>query len=678
MAVIKNQENPFKYVSEFGDVEGKELIRIVVNSDTERFLYFSLKDVKVTYKKNLSGPKKANLILVEGNFDSKVVQGNKENNVWKINIPNDFNFGKDILVRYRIGIPIHNYDNLEFNCVSHIPALKEVPVILFRIHLDGFAIVQLPKPNNKFEYKKAIISKLPILITVGPGNKKKALYDTRSMVPMTTPDFEQFAVLRVWSLLENIVQAKEVSGKKYLENKFQEMKDGGHSLMTMRINMPLFCIVSNMHSALTFLLPDPEENYNEGKKQADILFDSSKSPLERGAAALGVLGYSILTVVDVIPGVGKVDNALKLLKKSDDGVKIVTRNLEKSKKQLDDLLSNSGKIPPNTKQKLQQSSNEMQKQIDSLKDLSTQLNHRKTTGITQIEGELIQDSLEALNKAKTARKKAVDDGIEEAFTNSVKLAEKKQVRKTAVDEIGPPKLTQAQRQAKIAEATAKASQSILKRANDFEKTPAFRAADALAKTGDKSAQSFINSWKKWKSEFTAKANQGKLGPAHRGHIISMENGKLKIENWKTASNRAILKDHGTPSHIHDAFETQLRVAVRDLRAAVATAQGRLNALLPRISNLEAMKKAGTISVGQENTLKKLIKDRRKYRSRITRKTNQADKMETTDGAFEWKIKKGKLPKGWDYGHQYGDKLGQKAGRLENTDMNRHRGRKYNL
>jgi RHS repeat-associated protein len=95
-----------------------------------------------------------------------------------------------------------------------------------------------------------------------------------------------------------------------------------------------------------WVLPDPKNSFNEASRQAEIMFDSNASGLERAGGAAGYLGHGISTVIDLVPGVGNLKRAgVKAVIKAfaQTPGEIVAEGAEKLAKNADDIGSKSAR-----------------------------------------------------------------------------------------------------------------------------------------------------------------------------------------------------------------------------------------------------------------------------------------------------------------------------------------------
>lgn len=140
----------------------------------------------------------------------------------------------------------------------------------------------------------------------------------------------------------------------------------------------------------------------------------------------------------------------------------------------------------------------------------------------------------------------------------------------------------------------------------------------VADGGNKSAQKILDKW-------TKSTEQGKLGPAARGNTA--DSG---TKNWKMLTREIIKNDPKIPKEVRTHYEQQDSRIIKDLEKRKDT----------------------------DVRIKNLLDNEERLKDYLARRNSE--------------------PPGYDLGHQPGDKLGDKPGRLENKDMNEHRGRRFRL
>lgn len=150
-----------------------------------------------------------------------------------------------------------------------------------------------------------------------------------------------------------------------------------------------------------------------------------------------------------------------------------------------------------------------------------------------------------------------------------------------------------------------------------------------AAEGDKNAKGVLPKWEKHIKQ------DGKIyecGPAARGKTIKTENGDFK--DWKVATRDAIKNDRNTPKEAKEHYAQQ------------------------------------------DSRIKKSLEERAERTKHPD--TYAKNLLNDKDRLNDYYAKRNSEPPGYQLGHCPGDKLAAKLGRLENSDMNTNRGRKYKI
>ena len=600
---------------------------------------------KITPKITVAGSSKTPQSIVHevtAVFDGKRVTGIYGAQGWTIDIPSTYKYDTDLTILPVVKFKVDRGPRYKYSTQFILEAMEKYPLIKYVIGLDGFAVSRM-KEGNSEEYRAASFKKLVSIAVAIPDNPNAFVYDWSSMKKMTKNDYRQFAMLKRWSVIENIWEAKEDLGKEYLKKIFDEMEKEETLSRVYQMNTVTLVILNSFQEAFEFILPDPEENFTEMVAGAKTMFDDTKTPMERVIGGFSMVAHAVFLVLDFLPVIGKVGKAAKILKKTDGVLEAILRHLMKERRGLRKVLQGTNKLDNTARKKLDDAARELDDKIKSLEELRSKLN-KPPDQLSDMEADMLQDSLELIDEAKKKAQKAKEAGlVDDAVKDTDKLVTKSGEKKQVLDDIAEPykPLTAAERKARIRRNITRLAIKIENAVKKFQKTPEFKMLLEEKEKGNKEAIKFFEEWVKWRQAWKNRKNLKLMGPAFRWKIMSIEDGKLVFKDWTQETRRAILTNPGTPRWVKGFYQNKYDQEIMRLRAVIAS--------------------------GNNNG------------GRITKARKALTDMLDPEKKLDIMLKKfSKLPPGYQLGHRHGDKMGQLPGVLEDAATNGHKGRKYGL
>lgn len=169
-----------------------------------------------------------------------------------------------------------------------------------------------------------------------PNGKFVEVGDAVNAKVLSKEDLEHIAMLAPFSLFTTRIKGRVKVGEEFLKEIFDEIASKDMMSAVMKFDGFYLALYSTYWKGCDFLLPDPRWSFMEAKRHYEIM-DNAESLPEWVTGFCGMLGYSALTVLDLIT-MGKV------VKKIRHAPKFFDKILEAAKRSRKNVLSRLEKL----------------------------------------------------------------------------------------------------------------------------------------------------------------------------------------------------------------------------------------------------------------------------------------------------------------------------------------------
>lgn len=258
--------------------------------------------------------------------DVKVVD--KANNAMAKKSENPFVFTvPKNLVEFTATARLRVEGRLLFELIIHARDFEQIPVMIFNNAFHPGIVVA----RSKGKYRIGKTNEINTYSLIDENRKSDEAFLWEELSDFTEDDWQFFAAWGgLTSLVKRVIQSNQTVGKDFMDKMFDEMEKNGEWTRTYYIDTFAYLLTPSLFSASQLFLPSPGDNFRQAKSYTDMMVDGviKGDPLEGAQGFFGMVSYAILTVLDFVPLLGKIDDGVRATRKLITGaIETETKNL---------------------------------------------------------------------------------------------------------------------------------------------------------------------------------------------------------------------------------------------------------------------------------------------------------------------------------------------------------------